>query len=340
MVSDKWVVARLSALGDVVLATGVLDFWHRERGWRFSVITRASLVSIFKNHPAVDEVIGLGAEDLKFPVNLHKFKKIAAEYEGCGLIDLHGSLRTMLLSKVWKGKVSRYPKLGFARRLFLVSGHKLYDRCLLEHNVPQRYAMAVDNPPPEKKVLIPKIYLDESEVQEADKLLASKGLSPGMRLIALHPYATHPQKAWPLDCWLELTRLLANQGISWFVIGQEDEADLRFDAVSNGVDFTNKTDIRTTCGLLSRAKMLITADSGPMHLGTAVATPVLGLFGPTTRHWGFFPSGAPDQVLEADCPGRPFSLHGKSAGALAAECMRLISPEAVLEKILLHLNAN
>ena len=59
MAAERWVAVRLSAMGDVVLTTGVLDFWHRKRGWRFVMVTREALAPIFKNHPAVDEVVCL-----------------------------------------------------------------------------------------------------------------------------------------------------------------------------------------------------------------------------------------------------------------------------------------
>ena len=159
-------------------------------------------------------------------------------------------------------------------------------------------------------------------------------------MLALHPYATHSQKTWPAAYWRSLTEGLCERGINWFVLGRQNSGErlqlagtaAEAGGAGRGGDYTNQTDLRLTCALLARAALLISADSGPMHLATAVGTPVLGLFGPTTRHWGFFPSGADDQVLEADCPGRPFSLHGKSGGPRGESCMRLITPEAVLNK--------
>ncbi len=341
MAAERWVAVRLSAMGDVVLTTGVLDFWHRKRGWRFVMVTREALAPIFKTHPAVDEVVCLDDEELEFPRNLGRFKELAARYSDCGLLDMHGSLRSRMLSALWKGKVRRYHKLGLERRLFLLSGHKLYGGQLLEYNVPQRFAMAVDNPPPEQEMLIPRIYLDENELNEASRLLQARGISADKPLVALHPYATHAQKSWPVDYWRRLIFLLEAEGLGWFVVGQAGKAVLRQELpeTRERFDFTNETALRVTCALLAHAKLLVSADSGPMHLGTGVGVPVLGLFGPTTRHWGFFPSGKKDRIIEADCPGRPYSLHGKSSNMEAGECMRLISPELVLANILSQINS-
>jgi ADP-heptose:LPS heptosyltransferase len=70
-----------------------------------------------------------------------------------------------------------------------------------------------------------------------------------------------------------------------------------------------------------------------MHLGTAVRTRTVGLFGPTTRHWGFFPSGKHDTVLESALPCRPCSLHGGRGCDRGVQCMRDITPDAVFHAV-------
>jgi ADP-heptose:LPS heptosyltransferase len=98
-------------------------------------------------------------------------------------------------------------------------------------------------------------------------------------------------------------------------------------------DLTNQTGLRQSAALIARSRCLVTGDSGPMHLGTAVDTPVIALFGPTTVHWGFFPSGPADRVLEPDMPCRPCSLHGGKGCGRPDPCMAAISPEEVLEAL-------
>lgn len=338
MKPGKKVIVRFSALGDVTLTTGVLKHWHNKYGWRFVVLTRKSQVDIFKGHPAVDEVVGLEKSELAFPNSIKKFKMLAQRYHNCDLIDLHDTLRTRLLSALWQGNVLRYNKLGVQRRLFLFSGHRLCESELLEHNVPQRYALAVDKITPEPLELLPCIFIDEKEENNAKKLLAECGASSTRPLIAIHPYATHPQKSWPRNLWLDLLEILESLDLPWFAIGQNDNPALTLPSFSGlGFDFTNKTSLRETCALIKQANVLITGDSGPMHLGCAVGTPVLALFGPTTRHWGFFPAGKKDHVLEASTSGRPYSLHGKSSDKAAEECMQTITVEMVLNELKLML---
>src|ERR671939_277511 len=62
--------------------------------------------------------------------------------------------------------------------------------------------------------------------------------------------------------------------------------------------------------LLRRARALVSGDTGVMHMATGVGTPVVALFGPTVRAFGFFPYGSRAQVLELDLACRPCSSKG------------------------------
>jgi len=68
-----------------------------------------------------------------------------------------------------------------------------------------------------------------------------------------------------------------------------------------------------------------------MHLATAVDTPLLALFGPTTRAWGFMPQGKNVRVLEKELPCRPCSLHGKRICTRGHECLERISAHEVMD---------
>lgn len=328
MVTPSWVIFRLSALGDVVLTTGVLDYWHRRHGWRFTVVTRKAWAAVFEGHPAVDGVVGLEAADLALPRLLRLYRRIAARHAGEGLLDLHGTLRSRLLAMLWRGPVRRYPKLSVARRLFLKSGGRFCGDALRRWNVTQRYALAVEADAPARLALLPRIHLTESE-RSAGSLLASQVPGSGP-LVALHPYATHPDKAWIPECWTALARALREGGARCCVIGQGASSPYGEDVA----DFTGRTTLRESCALLAAADVLVTGDSGPMHLAGAVGTPVVALFGPTTREWGFFPEGPRDVVVEPDMPCRPCSLHGSSRCRQAVGCMAHITPERVVKAVM------
>lgn len=330
----KWLVVRLSALGDVVLTTGVLHFLHQQYGWTFAVLTRSRYVDSLKNHPAIEHCITPVSSDLCGPGWISFCSKTATQYRGWGLLDLHVTLRSRVLRILWKGPVRQYPKYSLLRRLHVVFSHAPFRKYLEKTTVPQRYALAIEKVPPPLAALRPCISLSAEEKKTAHMLLAalfSGSSQPRPALAALHPYATHPAKCWPIRHWHTLIALLITQGWHCVVIGNTATSPLYNNTPPpECTDLTNTTNLRETCAVLSRCEVLITNDSGPMHLGTAVQTPVIGLFGPTVRAWGFFPTGENDRVLEAHCSCRPCSLHGKKSCGQQTNCMESISPEEVL----------
>lgn len=354
-----WLVVRLSALGDVVLTTGVLLWLHRTRGWRFVVLTRPQWAPVFRNHPAVDRVAPVDPRDLRPAALPGLVRNLAATLPGAGLLDLHGTLRSRLLGALWPGTVRRYPKFSLERRLFLRSGGRLFRERLRASNVTQRYTLATEDAPPPRSALLPRILLDDAERQRGLALLREAGLLPGddsappRPLVALHPYSTHPDKAWLPEAWQELAGRLSAAGYAWIVVGRSGGATggigggtgdgegrplsgLAVQLRSAGgwaADFTDRTDLRETCALLAAAAVLVTGDSGPMHLAAGVDTPVVALFGPTTREWGFYPEGPRDVVLETGDACRPCSLHGSRRCAHSGRCMTGITPDAVFAAV-------
>lgn len=319
------VVFRLSHMGDVTLTTGVLAHWNEARCDTFIVVTRKGNEPLLANHPAVTDVIALEDAELKGMAWFRKAQALATEFKDHTLVDLHGTLRSRILSLLWKGPVKRYPKFGLERRLYDRTHADRFRQKLEATNVTQRYAMAYGEKPPKADSLIPRIFLTEAERADARAQLSS--FSDEQPLVALHPYATHPAKQWPRAHWLTLTALLDKAGYSWFVVGRDAEPLFE----DHEQDFTNRTGLRETCGLMERADLLITADSGPMHLACGVGTPVVALFGPTAKAWGFYPAGPRDTVLELDLDCRPCSLHGAKSCPRGFECLAGISPEKVLE---------
>lgn len=352
-----WLVARLGHLGDVALTTGVLRWWAERYDLRFHVLTKPAWAPLFAHHPHVERVV-------PFPENAHTldgaipfFRALAKEYTGWGFADLHGVLRTRMLGALWHGPVARYPKMGLQRRLFMaLHGQPMGQRmgqALRAVNVPQRYSLALERTPPPAQSLLPQVWLAPEEriaagarlegirgAGQATDTAAEQGAfsarcggqnttaigGPSAAPIALHSFAAHRWKTWPEHTWRTLANRLRQQEIPFIVLGQGTPL-----LPGAPEDLVNNTTLRETCALLAHCRCLITGDSGPMHLASAVGTPVVALFGPTTREWGFYPAGQHDTVLERPLPCRPCSLHGKGTCPKNGQCLQDISPEDVIE---------
>lgn len=124
-------------------------------------------------------------------------------------------------------------------------------------------------------------------------------------LIAIHPWTSDPLKQWPLERFAELAKKIKNEiKISPVIVGGKENlaaAKKYFSNLENITDLTGKTSLKQLAELLKKARLLISGDSGPMHLAAAVGTPVVALFrndlpGKTARRWG--PVGREHIILE------------------------------------------
>jgi heptosyltransferase-2 len=153
--------------------------------------------------------------------------------------------------------------------------------------------------------------------------------------IALVPGAKHRTKRWPERHWAELVRSLPPEEMI-VVVGAEGEMPKQMDAAlkgraKRGMDLTGETTPMELASILNRASVVISGDTGPMHLAVAVQTPVVAMFGPTVREFGFYPFRARAEVLEQDIWCRPCSAHGGPRCPLGHHrCLEEITPEEVV----------
>lgn len=322
--NQECLTVRLSALGDAILTTGVLAYWHAQAGLTFQVLTKPALAPVFAGHPAVTGITAVGEDDLHGARWIAFCRKLAREFGHLPLIDLHVNLRTLLLRSLWPGPTRTYRKFSLTRRLFLATRHPVFAARLRRLNVPQRYCMALEPAAVDASALRPRIFLDEKEKAAAGETLSRLDFT---RPVAIHPYATHPAKTPRPEVWQNLIRKLEATGEQVLILGRHDQPL----CPQAPHDLTNATDLRATAALLSLCRVLLTGDSGPMHLATGVDTPVIALFGPTTKEWGFYPSGPHDRVHQSLCAHAPCSLHGQDACGLGNACMKDISEEVLLD---------
>ncbi len=187
---------------------------------------------------------------------------------------------------------------------------------------------AVDSGTPEFRFRIP-----QSDHDEVDRLLSRSGVTSGMSWVAMNVSARWPTKRWPAASFAEVADQLQQEGCGAVVMigGPDERADVsavRGKMQTPAIDLAGATTVDLLPALLSKASLLITNDSGPMHIAAAVGTPVVALFGPTSEvRTG--PYGAGHAVLTAPVSCRP-CFSRTCHNSLPLECLRAVSPEQVL----------
>lgn len=134
---------------------------------------------------------------------------------------------------------------------------------------------------------VPYLPADPQAVYEIEQLLQQQGWQPAQKLIACHVCSNNGQsKRWPIPYWATLIdRLIREDRATVVLTGAPGDMPLVEEVLQRTherpVNLAGKTSLVQLAALLWRADVLVTGDSGPMHIGAAVGTPLVAIHGPT-----------------------------------------------------------
>jgi ADP-heptose:LPS heptosyltransferase len=182
-----------------------------------------------------------------------------------------------------------------------------------------------------------EVWVTKSDELAADRLLGSRGVQSGEMPIALAPGAGWPARIWPVENFLELAQRMRVAGTRTVVVGGPDAVPMGRLMASLGdavVDLSGVTTLRQTAAVLSRCRLFVGNDSGPMHLAAAVGVPVVEVSsfprtGPrehVNSPHRFGPWGVPAVVLQ---PDRPLPPCVDRCQASTAHCISQIEVDEV-----------
>lgn len=179
-----------------------------------------------------------------------------------------------------------------------------------------------------------RLWLRPEEIAAAEAAWARGPLDPA-ETIALAPGATYGEtKRWPEEKFLALGRSLRAAGWSLLWMGGPAERDLcaRLAAASGpsgSISLAGELDLRASLARLAAVRLLVSNDSGAMHLGQASGVPVVGIFGSTSPTWTG-PIGPEARVVTLGLPCAP--CFGRTCPT-AIECLRDLEVRTVEEAV-------
>jgi heptosyltransferase-2/heptosyltransferase-3 len=184
---------------------------------------------------------------------------------------------------------------------------------------------------------------EEGDVAALQMLLAQLNVSPtdSVPHVAIHPGAGTAIKRWPAEHWAAVADELAEQfGATIFFTGNAAEsADIAQIAAimsHTSVSLAGQTNFRTLAALYASTRLVIGADSGPLHLAVACGVPTVHLYGPADPA-EFGPWGDPNRhiVLTSAIGCRPCRiLDWPDIDTANHPCVRDISPRTVIDAAL------
>jgi len=327
----KILIIRFSSFGDVLQTLSVAgrlgeSFPQSEIHW----VTRAEFEPLLLGHPRLAKVWsvnkGAGLSDLWALARQLRKEKFTHIYDAHNNLRSHGlslMLGGFLGWRRWTGqqKFLRRSIYRF-RRFMLFNFRKNFfpnpfsgQFALLEPL--KHWGLSVAVPP------APQLFLDPAQ---KEKVLAQ--LPPG-EFVTLAPSAAFPLKRWPMEHWKSLVAACPD---TRFVVlgGLEDQflQELAAAFPSRVINMAGKLSLMESAHVVARSRVLVSNDTGLMHVAEQVGKPCLALMGPAP--FGF-PSRASTKIFEIDLPCRPCSKHGQGpcVNPDFQKCMRDISPAAV-----------
>jgi heptosyltransferase-2 len=177
----------------------------------------------------------------------------------------------------------------------------------------------------------PKLFVDRGNAEEK---LARLGIAPGTRFVCAHPGSVWATKRWLPEGFAAVLSNLADGGFTPVILGGADDVveanQVQDRCRTMPINLVGRLTLPDLALLLSRASLLVTNDSGPMHLAGARGTPLVAVFGGTTPALGYGPVGSRSRVVEHPLACRPCGPHGRCRCPLDHfDCMRRITAEQV-----------
>jgi heptosyltransferase-2 len=328
-------VIQTSFLGDTVLTTPLIAELAK-RG-PVDVVTTPASAGLLANNPSIRSVVpydkrktdsGIGGF-LRLAARLRRFK-----YDAAYLAQ--GSLRSAALALA----AGVWPRVGFATH----AGRPLYTARVEYredlHHAARLLRLAKPDAIPSATEIRPRLYPGIPERGAVDRLLALHELSDAQSdapLVALAPASVWATKRWPY--YAELAGQLATRA-RIVVIGSAEDAALAADVCdAAGYGALNAAGVLNLLGsaeLIRRCDVLVTNDSAPQHLASAVGTPTITIFGPTVPAFGFGPLASQSVTVGLDALAcRPCDRHGPRRCPLGHwRCMREVTARDVASRVL------
>jgi len=321
MGEGRILVIRWGRLGDLLLAgAATREIARAFPEKKIDLAVRAEWEEAAGLLPGIDRVRTLEGSGLSDLLRFRR-EKLAGKYDA--VVDLQGNLRSRILSARLGGRRVVYPRASLSRRL-LVRTKRWFGPG--PRPVWRRYLDAVE-----------KLGVDVRP--EPPRLLpvSEEGI-PGA--IAFAPGAGRATKRWPPERFASAIRIVHERfHRPILLIGARSESDLLERIAGDAgapIEIAAGPPLRQSAALLRDAAILVTNDSGLMHLAAGYGTPVVALFGATVPELGFGPMGEKDIVISRELPCRPCSLHGTDRCPLPDEsyvCMTAIEPGEVAEAV-------
>lgn len=349
---SRVLLIRLDLLGDVIFSLAAAR--AIKRMWPSSRVTMATLpqTALFAaGSPDVDDVIAIDTNAARSPLTLLR-RETLSHYRSAidALLSSRFSLTVSLYGRTASllALLSRSSeRIGYADEAYRGALDRVFPNGRLRPRLRQHDTAygerLIENAAgkyPMHSLDAPRISAGAEARTAIERLLAENGVSTGDKVVVMHAGSGYGDfKRWPPSSFAELADRLSEFGAKSLIIGTESEASIvrEIEMYSGAVSIAGKTSPQALIALLERADVIVSGDSGPLHLATALGTPAVAIYGPTDPAvngpiaW----NEQPVTLLRRDLACSPcYSVRTRAECPLGDPiCMRLVTVDAVFESV-------
>jgi len=338
-------IVKLSAIGDVIHTLPVLNAVRKQYpDAHITWLVEEAASSLIEGHTALNRVLVSKRKSWIKGIAGHSY--LDNIREACSFVkelrdtkyDIILDFQALLKSGVLIGLARGKRKIGFDKGM----QHQEHSYIFLNERVPPvdmevhaltRGMMLLKAIGISSNDIEYNIYISDQDRKKATDLLRQHEKKEYKTIVAINPVAKWETKLWDNAKFAKLADSLINQyNAKVLFTGSAEDRELILDIISRmkckAYNLAGMTSLKTLAAVYKKTDFVVSTDTGPMHLATAVGTPVVALFGPTAP-WRTGPFGADHQIVRADLECSPcFKRQCKTI-----DCMKQISVEQVLNGV-------
>lgn len=316
---EKILIIRLGAIGDVVHTTNTYRAVKKANNLtEIHYLTTSTQACFLENDPEIDKVWAIKKEEL----NLNQIKILANKLKNENYtiaINLQPNFKTRLLVFL----------SGIKKQL-------IYKKSFKQHAVENFFQTAKNY---FKNITLPntmRLYISD-EARNYAKAELKNLKRPLIALNAGGIFSPRQGRTYPIEKWIEAGTILAqkyNASLIFTGAKEDEKALLPLTSIPYSVSFVGKTTLEQNAALIEQCDLMISGDSGPLHIATALGVPSIGLYGsmPIQRTGTF---GINCQSIKSNLKCVPCNRRKckyiKGTTKIYTPCMEAIKPEDIIE---------
>lgn len=308
---QKILIIQTAFIGDVVLATGILEKLHKFfPDANIDFLLRKGNEGLLRNHPFLDQLIIWDKKAGKFR-DLMRILKMIREKKYDRIINVQRFAATGFLTTFSGASETRgYDKNPFSRFFTKSIPHIVSVADKYKHEIDRCNDLIKDIT--DEKAFLPKLHPSPADFSEVEALKSEP-------YIVIAPASVWFTKQYPVEKWISFIKRL-QQGLKIYLIGAPSDQALAQQIIENVrnpdlISLCGKLDFLQSAALMKDALMNYVNDSAPMHFASSVNAPVTAIYCSTMPWFGFGPLSDHSIIIQTteklSC--RPCGLHGHKA---------------------------